>query len=112
MQPFSPSARSMLVAAADKQALSLVVRQQAVASFVRPVGAVASFAAGSRHGARAAAFGKRWGRGVPASEPILKPSPNMAVKRDWPEAASVGCCSLATPSPSLPRVAASPLLLR
>jgi hypothetical protein len=112
MQPFSPSAGIALVTSADKRAVSPVVNPQAVVRVARSVGAVASFAVGSRRGAKYAALGKRWGRGVPASTPVLKPSPNMAVKRDWPKAASVGCGGLHSSSPSLPSVAASPLLLR
>lgn len=112
MQPYLPSAGIALVTAADKRAASPVVNPQAVVRVARSVGAVASVAVGSRRGAAVAGFCERWGRGVPASAPVLKPSPNMAVKRDWPLAASVGCRGLATSSPSLPSVAASPLLLR
>ena len=112
MQPFSPSVGIALVTAADKRAASPVVNPQAVVRVARSVGVVASATVGSHRRARFAALGKRWGRGVPASTPALKLSPNMAVKRDWPSAASVGCDGLHSSSPSLPSVAASPLLLR
>ena len=111
MQPFSPSAGIALVTSADKRAVSPVVNPQAVVRVARSVGAVASFAVGSRRGAKYAALGKRWGRGVPASTPVLKPSPNMAVKRDWPKAASLECFRAAALLPSLVSVAAQPLTL-
>lgn len=112
MQPPSPSPGIVLVTTADNHAALPVVKPQAVACAARPVRAVASFAVGSRRGARCAAFGKRWGRGVSASTPVLEPSPNMAVKRDWPKAASFECFKSAAPSPSRASVAASPLPLR
>ena len=112
MQPPSPSPGIALVTTADIHAASPVVNPKAVVRVAPPVGTVASFAAGSRRGARYAAFGKRWGRGVPVSTPVLEPSPNMAVKRDWPKAASVVCFGPAAPSPTRSHVAASPLPLR
>lgn len=112
MQPSSPSVGIALVASAEKRAVPPVVNPQAVVRVARPVRAVASATVGSRRNAAVAAFGKRWVRGVPAFAPVPAPSPNMAVKRDWPLAASVGCRGLHTSPPSLPCVAASPLLLR
>lgn len=112
MQPFSPCAGIALVTAAEMRAALPVVNRQAVVRVARAVGVVASFALGSRRGAKCAALGKRWGRGVRASTPVPAPWPNMAVKRDWPKVASVGCGGLQASSPSLPCVAASPLPLR
>jgi hypothetical protein len=112
MQPSSPSPAIALAASAEMRAVSLVVNPQAVVRVVRAVRVVASAAARGRCGAAVAGFGGRGGRGVPASVPVPKPSPNMAVKRDWPSAASVGGKGLLASSPSLPCVAASPLLLR
>ena len=112
MQPSSPSAGFALVASAEMRAVLPVVSSQAVVSFTRAVRAVASVAVGSRRGAKSAAFGKRRVRGVPAFAPVPASLPNLAVKRDWPSAASVGCCWMQSSAPSLPCVAASPLLLR
>jgi len=96
----------------EMQAGSPVLSSSAVAVVSRSVGFVPLVAVGSGRGGGFAAFSKRWGRGVPALAPVPAPSPNMAVKRDWPSAASVGCCGMRPSSYSLPCVAASPLLLR
>ena len=112
MQPSSPSAGFALVASAEKRAVSPVANLQAVVRVARAVRAVASVAVGSRRGAAVAGFGKRRVRGVRAAAPVPTSTPNPAVKRDWPSAASVGCCGSRASSHSLPCVAASPLLLR
>ena len=96
----------------EMQAASPVLSSSAVAAVSRSLGCVPSVAAGNCRGAGFAAFGKRWVRGVRAASPVPAPSPNMAVKRDWPSAASVGCCGMRPSAHSLPCVAASPLLLR
>ncbi len=96
----------------EMQAASPVLSSSAVAVVSRSLGFVPSVAVGSCRGAGFAAFSKRWVRGVPAFAPVPAPLPNMAVKRDWPSAASVWCCGSRASSHSLPCVAASPLLLR
>ena len=55
MQPFAPSVGIALVTAADKRAVSPVVNPQAVVGVAGAVGVVASFAVGSRRGAKCAA---------------------------------------------------------
>jgi hypothetical protein len=112
MQASSPSAGFTLVASAELQAASPVVNPQAVARVARPVRVVASASVGCRRSAKSAGFGKRGVHCVRAASPVPTSSPNMAVKRDWPSAASAQCCGLHISAPSLPCVAASPLLLR
>ena len=118
MQPSSPVVsfanlrhvrRQIFLVSAEMRAVQPVVNPQAVVRVARAVGAAASVAAGSCRGAKPAAFGKRWVRGAPAFAPDPASSPNPAVKRDWPSAASVGCRGMRSSAPSLPCVAASPL---
>ena len=82
----------------EMQAGSPVLSPSAVAAVSRSLGCLPSAVVGSCRGAGFAAFCKRWGRGVPAFAPIPAPSSNMAVKRDWPSAASVGCCGCDLPA--------------
>ena len=101
-----------LLGCVEMRAVSPALIPSAVATVSRFSRAVASVAAGSRRGAGFAAFGKRGVHGLLPAALVPASSSNPALKRDWPKAASVAACRLATPSPSRPRVAASPLALR
>ena len=109
MQPSSPSVCFALVASAEKRAVPPVVSPQAVVRVARVVRVVASVTVGSRRGARFAAFGGRWVRGVRTFAPVPVSSPNPAVKRDRPSAASAGCCDSRASSSLVACVAARPL---
>ena len=121
MQPSSPVVsfanlrhvrRQIFLVSAEMRAVQPVVNPQAVVRVARAVGAAASVAAGSCRGAKPAAFGKRWVRGAPAFAPVPASSPNPAVKRDWPSAASVESCGSRASSHSWGALRPAPYLQR